>query len=750
MLDIRIEINGQAVDVDVDKVPLVFTRRIDKWEDFIGSEGAQAKSLNDTLYLPATKKNADILANLTIYNYNSQAMQGLLFVQVFVNNFSTFAGSGQRVSASKSGTLNDAFAIKVIGDSADVFSRLADLSLRELPLGDANTTSADIEASWTALSVTTNPLVFAPIYYGGSSNNQIAVFGTGYNYKDGLRPSVRIWKILSAIFEAQLGYEIVSNIYQTEAFRNLVYPFSVGDDWKRSDDVTPYKCFIGCNTETNLQPPAKTVKFNIETPPYSDPMAMNFLGGIFKPSNAGWYRFTFRILTTNVQRVVLRGQSINPNIVNIDLGQHEPNTTIITEPILFEPNAGLTSMFFSIEQDNPALKMSVFTESYYKAELIDRFAYGKPLDIASCLHDKTQKDFLRGLQHLFGLVFGIDNINKKVYIDPRFVNTTQAFTTPECLVNQRDAYYDVEADVEELRLDKETSIEHRRPFGDSLSLGFAEDSSDALYTYFKENADYTIPLFGSRIDFIASETPSEKNLNPFFAPLLTLRLYSSSNFERQARWGCIVDDFDEDLVATGVTYPVGANYTSAPKIAMYYGVLDFIGAATPLNYEWFYLPNPTTPIQVKVAIPTVLGVFPNEAEYITQLGGIPFNLSYAAITYDYPTPALKVLGLIDRYHSKYLSMIYNDKFIKASAVVNLSNYRTDLFKAAKLVNIGGQATKCWQVSTEGFAPTKSRVADIVLIADYDNIEGATYTEVPQGDNPLFTTGSTIGISNTGN
>ena len=743
MQNIEIEINGQRVDSDKNRIPLVFTRRIDLWDSFIGSEGTQAKSLNDTLYLPATKNNAAILANFDIYTYDSSAAQGLLFVQVFVNAVSVFAGYGQRISASKIGMQSDTFAIKILGDSVDVFSQLAGLSLRELPMGSAPTSPADINASWAALAVTTNPLIFAPAFYGGVTYNAVVVGFDNATYLRGLRPCVRIWKILEAIFEVQLGYKIVSNFYQTEAFRNLVYPFGVGDAWLRSDAVANFNCYVGAALQS-FPPPVQQVKFPIETPPYNDAPNLNTFAGTFDPTpfGAGWYVFTFKINTNNnVDRVVLRGESVTPPIVNINLGEYEPNTLVVTEPIYFEPSFGLRRMIFTVEgTTNP---MIVNADSYYQAQLIDRFAYGAPLAIASCLHDKPQKDFLRGLQHAFGLVIGIDNVSKNVYIDPRFNNATQPAVVPEGLTLPSEGYYNPNADADILAVDiAETAVNHNRPFGDFLKLAYGEDSTDVYYEYILEQGNYdAYPLMGSKINFIAADKAGVTIRNPFFTYLMNIRIQPDISIPRQTVLPCMVQDLAE-LKNSNLNQDVPALFECEPKLAMYYGVLDFTNPIYTNYYQWGFIDYTAGGVNALInTIPTFFQVFPDSAGYFSAFGDIPFLLSYTSPIYNnYPTPAFTILGLIDRFHSKYLSIIYNDKSYSLTARVRLDDYRTDLFKSPKLFNLGGQIIKCWQVSTEKFNPTDSDKADIIVIADYDNIKSSTYSEEADGGIPLLTIG----------
>jgi hypothetical protein len=749
MQNIEVEINGAKVDIDLNKIPLVFSRKIDLWEDFLGAQGAQAKSLNDTLYLPATKNNASILGNLDSYAYNSQPQQTILTVQCFVNGACIFSGQGLRVSAAKAGLQSQVFAVKVLGDAQDVFARIDGRSLRDLPMGQADTEPVDINNTQTALSATDNPLIFAPAFYGKSTYNGATVTFDNRSYLRGLRPAVRIWKILQAIFEVQLGYEIVSNLYQTEAFRNLIYPFGVGDDWERNDDVSPIRCFVGANNQSYM-PPAASVRFLNESAPYSDPAGLNNIA-TFEPTayGAGWYIFKFYITGININKIVLRGESA-AGVVNINLGEYDPFTYVETEPILFEPDAGLKKMRFNIEGTiNP---LTVTEGSYYKAELTQRFAFGQPLRIASCLHDRPQKDFLRGLQHAFGLVFGIDNINKRVYIDPRFNNATQPAVVPEALFNHEQGYYNPSATPELLQVDLEnTSVQHKRPFGDSLTLAYGEDSSDPVYEVAKNKFGYEVaPMMGSLLSFIPSGEKGQTIRNPFFTYLLNVKMVSSPTIPREGIMPCLTDDLENLENNTIADTFIRPSFKTAPKLAMYYGLLDFSDPIYGNYYQWGYedytIIGGSMPLLN--TIPSFFQVFPDSAGYFSAFDDIPFILSYAGQRYQNAlVPDTYVLGLIDKYHSKYLSIIYNDKWYSLTAKVNLPNYRTDLFKAPKLFSIGGQLIKGWQVSTESFNPTQSDKADVIVIADYDNIKSETYSEQADGRIPLLTIGYIFELTN---
>jgi hypothetical protein len=748
MRNIRINIEGQQVDYDLQNLPLTFTRRLDLWDKFIGSEGDRPKPLGDTLYLPATKRNSLVMDSFDNLNTTARIAQGRLIIEVLINGASVFVGFAQRISISKDHKLAKVFALKIVGEASSLFKQMNETSLRALDMGEADTESVDITDSWVDITVTGNPLIWAPIYYGGSTSIDTFVIGSGYRYIDGFRPCVRIWKIVEAIFA---GYQIVSTMYESQMFRNLVYPFAVGDDWERNDSVEFYRCYVGDGTGEGIQsfsPPTTVIKWVDEAPPFSDPANLNDGLGNFSPAayGAGWYQFTFRV-DSNADNLQIIGTYPFGTQVLYEFPNTELALVTTVEPILFEPSSpqGLISIKFVL---NKAVgNIDIFGQATYSAQLLQRFAYGQPLRIASCLHDKTQSAFWRGLQHAFGLVLAIDEVAKQVYFEPRFNNITNPFVNPEPPTTRLDCWYNGQV-AQELQADiSEVFVQHKRPFGDYLDLAYAESSSDALYTYIKEQAagEYDDkPLLGSRIDFVPTDTEGTTLRNPFFTYLPNIRIQSSDSDEgrRLGVFPCIVDNLE--LLTQDFGKQIQPTFKGDPKLALYYGLLDF---SDPIYFspigQALYAFGFVDDTSIRTVIPSVFQLYPNDEGYLTVIDGAIFSLSYSTLLYDTPIDD-KVLGLIDRYHQKYLSIIHNDKFVNVQAAMNLDEYRADWFRQPRVLNIDGQRTKAWQVSTDSFEPLDSNLADVVLALDYERIDdGQGYTETANTDKPLLTIGYTF-------
>ncbi len=737
MFDVRIFVNNEQVDVELAGLPLVFTREIDKWGDFIGSEGTRAKPLNDTLYLPATKRNNAVLAQFVDAQANSLDAQGKLPIYVEVNGVRVFTGWAQRASAVRSAVQAKKYALRILGDSVDIMQQLEGVSLRDLELGEFVATSANILDTWSGVADTTRTTVWQPVIYGGIWVDVFLVADT-FSYRLGLRPAVRIWRILQAIFEERFGYEIQSTLYETEAFRNLLYLYGVGDDWERTDDVTPYTCFVGAQAQTYLASPA-FVKFTREAAPFFDAQGLNAFG-VFEPPTSGWYRMEFSVRGNNVQTVRIIGdytQPGSPIFTQRELATGIAGETIVIEELLFEPTYGLTRV--RVEVESTVLPIGIDDTSTYNARLLTRFAYGSTLRIASCLHDRPVKEFLRGLQHMFGLVFAIDNLNKVVRIDPRFVNNIQPSVVPR--LDGVLGYYDTQAEQpQELRADvEEVSIENRRPFGDYLTLQYGDDSGDAALGEIERQIGDTFaaPLYGQKTFFIEAAKKGTELPNPYFTPaanaLITqFSVPTASELQRLTQWICIADSVDELRLFSSEMYYADdymPSRSSAPKIAVYYGLFDFSAPEYFQKYELGFRASLASLSEVLTTFPAAFQVFPDDAGYHQVFGDVPFHIPYATPEFGNPSRVTTYsLGLIDRFHQKYLAAIYRDKWYSLRIATDTRNYLLDYFTSPKALRLQGIIRKCWQASTQGYAPLESQTADIELIedADVDSEDAYTY------------------------
>jgi hypothetical protein len=182
-----------------------------------------------------------------------------------------------------------------------------------------------------------------------------------------------------------------------------------------------------------------------------------------------------------------------------------------------------------------------------------------------------------------------------------------------------------------------------------------------------------------------------------------------------------------------------ATWRAAPKLAMYYGVLDFQGAGFFQEYELAYTSS-TGVNSLIYAFPCVFQFFPEDVGYFETLGGVPFSVCYAGIDYLGAPASPYVLGMIDRYHSKYLSIIYTDKWLFTTLRVKLSEFRADLFRLPKLLELGGKSLRVWQTETTSFEPQTAETAQVTYILDHSNIKDFTYAEERNPDKPVVITG----------
>ncbi len=700
---VNIKINGQTVDfLSLENLPFELEKVVDRWEDtgLVGTEGVTANSLARRLVLPATERNRAILDNPDDWRVLGGVRQSLFNYSIEIDGIAVALGQCFLTQGEMNTQAPNSYTIEIVsGNGTDVIVALGQIKLNGLDLGTINTTQADQIATWTDITDTNSyPVVFAPMGYGAVGErfvlgNQFSFF----TYHRQLRPHVRVWRILEAIFEKALGYRIASDLYQSESFRNALYVFGVGDDWKRADAVNAYAFLRGAyTTQTVLQ--NGTLSFpNDTTAPYSDPSGMFTTATAFDASNgiAGtycWYQFQFFLPVTGADSFDLIGvriDALNPTGVEYlieNYGNTPSNPYYETEPLLFQPNNGLTRLIIRVKMSGA----SALADSgrWWRGAALDRYAYGAPLLVSSCLHEKSAKDFLRGIAHLYDLAFFFNPVLKQVYFEPRWVNHTIANTDYYPTDTATPFYFPPEKAID-LPIDAAAqSFEQKRIFGDTLLFRYASDSGDAVW----QNAEDTALLSGGqydlcRVDMAATgKNKTTESPNPFFYDLLNVR--SGTPYQNPIVSGlvlpCVVQSLDI-LIAETEEY----NYSIQPRIAMYYGNLNF---AADLN--------PGGDFQVYVSIerlgagstlfaqfPVMFQTFPDEPLYISKLAPrVPLNLCYA--DKQYPVSGITVRGQASKFYWRYAYIQASDYWILTRAKMPLTSFLNDDFRRLRIIDTG--------------------------------------------------------------
>lgn len=777
MTNISVFVGLDEVDVDVNQIPFSLSKELDTWDDLNSSTQGQqfGNVFNQNISLPATQKNQQV------FQYSNTAFsfrKDIFDLRVTFKGVDVFVGHGQVLSANLVQKQSQSFTIQCLGGEQMIFQQLEGINLNELDLGEYPTLRADIMASQTPLNdVTSYPVVFAPAVYGSQNNDRIELVASDFRYKDGLRPSVRIFRIFEAIFVKKLGYRIISNLYEnTDQFRNLLYPFGVNNDWERADDYQFY--IVEANVITNTA--YANGNFVVFPNDVIDPYNLN-AGGIFSTDPPGlgngipngtdasaWFDFEIAVYSSSPAHTY---DIIIKNFVN---GVPKPDTIVAQnipvisgingspwrseKPIIFHPQRGETTLIVRIYQNGSPTPITVAAGSYYKATMNKRFAFGADLKVASCLHALPVKDFLRGMQHLYGLIFCVDAAKKMVFFDPRFVANVQDIALPATLINPEVGYYEdgrfsrnsLDYDTESIELVQEKNS------GDGFEFGYKTGDNAPYEQYISQFTETAAPLYGARV-IMRSAAPNpilKESRNPFFAPIINTSFENATNplYEYPAVWPLFAPNIkDLEIVAGGDILPPAnvqdpPDYTYPPTIAQYYGILDFSNVMYGGLYRYSVktdpLANGGTVLKTIYQLPFMGQLFPDNVDYFQELQSIvPFILSYSDVSYQNALFG-KISGLINRFHQKFLAIANQDITIKLRARQRFVDFLDNYLRKGVLLNIKTGTIVCWLKKIEGLNPQESDIADFELIADAVKINDDTegYQITGNADYPLLQMG----------
>lgn len=774
MQNVEIYINNQLVDYNENSgVTIEFKKVIDDWLNFGGSLSTAASPLANNITIPASARNNAILFNSNNNLSDNLYAQAILnTVQIYLNGHILFTGSGVLVNVEFNEGLAVAYSIAVKSTAQDIFAAM-EILLTDLDMGNANSRSSDIDAANAPpVADTSSPVVWPLVNYGGRTVDNNNLQFSRWKNSEGVRPAVRFYKIIEA-FALQNGYKIQGELYNNSQFQNALYMFGVGEDWERGDNWQDYKVYarVGTNPIYNNIPDGSLLFFPDTLPPYYDPQNLNF-GNSFNASanstlvidKSGWYEFEIYIESFN------QAENIVFDVVITNSTNSSPVVLFANQPQAKVLRTGLIPFYlpdtpYGLEGDNTQLRIyvkrlsgsgniSIEPNSYYKATMNKRAQLGAPIRIASCLHKRTFKEFLRdGIMRMYGAVLKIDNVLKVLTLETRFVNDLGE-TFPNYIQNPSKSYYkSYDTPPKVLDIDNEdATTTNEKPFGDNLGLYFTEDSSDGTLKIVNATASFddlqnSVPLYSTSIEL--SFTGKEgQNYNNYFTPLINSRykgfegIGASPIYSNRLYYPTIIDDA-ELLSRDNVGYPNGMlpTFKSSPKCATWFGVLNMIGLDGNTNYYNkfdFENANPIYPPDaLTYNIPTAFQIVPDYPTYFDLIPN-PFNLVYPSLFYTFsPSANGKVLGLLEIYYYKYLATVFNDKIIRVRARLKLIDFWEEDFRTPFLVELSGQTVKCWCIGIENYNPIESEFADYTLVVDFQYLRDYEFSQTSRNFKPLI-------------
>lgn len=494
MRQVELYINNQTIDYnELKSIPASLRKRTDKFLEIVGADGAEVDNVLKSLAIPDTPNNQPKLQSLMQQSALGRGATRVS-VKLVVNGIMLFAGPGILKKASKKSGAAASHLVELLGDGLSLWEKLEGKSLRDLDLGSMTWTFAEILANWNDTDFSIYKAWWCPAVYGTER-------GTGtFDIKD-FRPSVGYRPIVDAIFLSQ-GYTIVSEFFDTYFFRRNVHLFGVGDKWKITGNDWENAYFKGSFGEhsswTNIVTTTLLTPYNSD----ADPSGMYFNNGEPPLDPAPLVNHDYdNYLTMPFDGIYKIKVTLNAQdtVTDFIIAQYRaPNMDIGDPPVFFKTfyvaaspigAPGITIEMELLMQAGDRLRTYSSGDLSGGGATIDLRSVkidvrmqkkpfiGSDIDVVSCLPDEEQKAFLRGISHQFNLAWQVDDVTRRVFVEPRFDYTLIEDGAPVT----RKGFYRRDYPTKTYEIDAEqVDVEYISPFGESLRMGYKDDSNDPM------------------------------------------------------------------------------------------------------------------------------------------------------------------------------------------------------------------------------------------------------------------------------
>ena len=675
MATAKITIQGQQIDYEaIKKIPLSFTKGVDKFLEGVGGLGDGLDGMFKTLRIPATKNNLNIIDN----------KRTLLDIKVVVGGSLVFMGKCKQTKKVRSHIAPKYVYLELIGGGGDPISQLSDVSLRNLDLGNVGWYEGAIRSSWEGTFDTGYNYVYALVLYGTTHN-----FGllSGFTSLD-VRPSVRFIAIFKAIIETHLGYRLVSDFIDNDPyFKEWIYHFGVGEDWQISANIDDYKATGQVLNTYTCNPNVQFQNVRIGENEIEDTA-----GGLsldkYVIQYTGVYRIYGKVEAT--ERIDYSQLSLANYVTNFFDTIFFEGDSIIHYDIELFLEAG-TNVFIQTETTaiSTGLPTVITNQSIFNIELLDKVHYGMDIRLASCLHDRPVKDFIKAICHMTCGALEFNTKTKVCRFEPRFKHEHGKgfyFTPVQHQANETELNYTMELNGDVI------SYSINDKLGKDVVLRYAEDDNDPLLKIIKNKGIQGLPIHATRTKLTDRGVPSKVLENPLFTPLAM----ATGNIPTSYKF---LPAILPSSYVQGEEIPV-PTYQSAPKCSIYAGLKP---------YEWAYWGVDDT-IFDPVTILTQRPISYQQPSYLDD--NTP-SMAYA--TKRYGNFYDNKIGLTDKYWQQYFSIMRNSDVLNAKFNLHPQDVAALTFRRLWRVDIKQNVGLYVLLKIANFKPLEVGLTDCQLI-----------------------------------
>jgi hypothetical protein len=505
MRTIEIYINTRLADFkDLESLPLSWTKTTDKFLEIVGASGSDVQQAFRSMSFPATQNNSVIFEAQQTQATRARG-DTVMAMQIFADGIQVFTGQVSLKNTVRRDGFVHSYVVEAVGDGTGVWEKLDTLTLNDLDLGSQFWTSVEIFSSWSK-TVDDMRGIFAPVIYGASVSTQSILSFTPEDF----RFSVYYKAIFIAIFK-KIGYTITSDFFAATIFRESVYLYGNGEKMIRGDN---YKTFGGDVNASASVEYGTGLDFFVQFDTKTTDLLNQFDIDSFTPQNNGEYKSEVTIevnIAVEVTFAVFSIAGVPKRSTAYEIGTDRVKVEHTEELFVGE------KMFIFCRVIDPQNVSGPSRVDFARWVLncTTKPFVGATINVASCLHDKPVKDFLRGVTHQFCGAWLVNETIKTVTFEPRFDYTEEIDGTKTIYKgfygNAADPKLTIESDIGAVEID------YNLPFGDKLTLGYAEDGNEPLEFYYKKGGK--LPAYSAFIEFNKRGGKESINRNPFFTTL---------------------------------------------------------------------------------------------------------------------------------------------------------------------------------------------------------------------------------------
>jgi len=747
----EIFVNQNKLDFEeINQLPVKIKKQVNNFYDLASSSGSKVDTPVKTFNLPATKSNQKALCFPTRNAITENPLRQLDELIVLSNGFPVFCGTAKYEGATRNCKYPDGYSMKPVGDAASFWNLLEGCMLCSLDLGTIEHNIDTIKESWDMQYQDGWAGVFAPFVHGcpsgdkrflGFDNTQNpapAIFDdSGAWHANDFRLSVYFKTIIDGI-EKKTGYKIKSDFFEKEWFQEWVHNFAVGDSLNNVTSGLEPQCFGGAN---HISSPVGAASVSAIEPFFAQQIVFGNSCGEWETFQPSEPRDTFTASQTDLYCFDILAWLdcpwtlsvyVNNAATGIELSDNFTPPAPWThghdhQDIKLQLNAGDEVTF----RTKGGCDYGAFLVSWNGTKTnLDGATY----DVAANLPcDKSVKDFLRGISHMFNLEWAIDPITRTVCVEPRFDYWLPIKNDPDCKFEKCAGFYHTLLPSENMQRMEELCIDcssikysSGNKFKQFLAMGFKEDKSNYHgINLHDQYEDFAVRPYDARIKFNncpEGETDSE---NPYFCELHqgidTVRNRRQTGFSAtQLPWSAAIKE-GENLCARAADYEAccsaGFVYRGVTEITVE------IEPRPPYIYgEFGEVLNP----DVQPTWDVCEGA-PIVAQYITldQSFAVNFELGNTfewcfSATYSDSTDFLRdglrnLRGLVSMFYQQYFAMIRNSDKLKAKSILKSPDVSAETFRHPKIVNINHTKQPYILTAICNFDPSTFCPTDVELI-----------------------------------